>query len=100
MLKYTQVVFDVDGTLVDSRMSALNSLQQVVGEYTGMVPPLEDLYSSTGIPGENALRQLAAKYQLKITGGSDFHGANKPKIHLGTGKGNLRITYEIWKNLW
>lgn len=58
MLKYTQVVFDVDGTLVDSRMSALNSLQQVVGEYTGMVPPLEDLYFSTGIPGENALRRL------------------------------------------
>ena len=58
MLKYTHVVFDVDGTLVDSRMSALGSLQQVVGEYTGMIPPIEDLYFSTGIPGENALRQL------------------------------------------
>lgn len=58
MLRFTHVVFDVDGTLVDSRMSALGSLQQVVGEYTGMVPPLEDLYFSTGIPGENALRQL------------------------------------------
>lgn len=58
MLRFSHVVFDVDGTLVDSRMSALGSLQQVVGEYTGMVPPLEDLYFSTGIPGENALRQL------------------------------------------
>ena len=58
MLKYTHVVFDVDGTLVDSRMSALGSLQQVVGEYTGMLPPIEDLSFSTGIPGENALRQL------------------------------------------
>lgn len=58
MLKYTQVVFDVDGTLVDSRMSALGSLQQVVEEYTGSRPSIEDLYFSTGIPGENALRQL------------------------------------------
>ena len=58
MLKFTHVVFDVDGTLVDSRMSALGSLQQVVGEYTGTVPAIEDLYFSTGIPGENALRQL------------------------------------------
>ena len=58
MPRYAHVVFDVDGTLVDSRMSALASLQQVVGEYTGTVPPLEDLYFSTGIPGENALRQL------------------------------------------
>lgn len=58
MLRFSHVVFDVDGTLVDSRMSALGSLQQVVGEYTGTVPPLEDLYFSTGIPGENALRQL------------------------------------------
>lgn len=58
MLKYTHVVFDVDGTLVDSRMSALGSLQQVVEEYTGSRPSIEDLYFSTGIPGENALRQL------------------------------------------
>ena len=58
MLKYTHVVFDVDGTLVDSRMSALGSLQQVVEEYTASRPSIEDLYFSTGIPGENALRQL------------------------------------------
>lgn len=61
---------------------------------------IEAIYSSNRAGEENAMRQLAAKYQLKITGGSDFHGANKPKIHLGTGKGNLKISYDIWKNLW
>ncbi len=34
---------------------------------------------------------LAHKYMLGITGGSDYHGKAKPQIHLGCGKGNLRI---------
>jgi predicted metal-dependent phosphoesterase TrpH len=31
---------------------------------------------------------LAARYRLAVTGGSDFHGDNKPGVSLGTGKGN------------
>lgn len=34
---------------------------------------------------------LAEKYDLKYSGGSDFHGDKKPDIMLGTGKGNLKI---------
>ena len=37
---------------------------------------------------------LAEQFRLLPSGGSDFHGAIKPNIHLGTGKGNLRIPYE------
>ena len=40
-----------------------------------------------------ALR-LAKKYGIKPSGGSDFHGKNKPDISIGTGRGNLRIPYE------
>lgn len=36
------------------------------------------------------------KYKLLATGGTDFHGANRPGIELGTGlNGNLAIPYEI-----
>ena len=36
--------------------------------------------------------ELAAQYGLLVTGGSDFHGAVKPEIQLGTGRGgNLRV---------
>lgn len=36
--------------------------------------------------------ELAAKYNLLITGGSDYHGPEvKPKVSLGTGKNNLKI---------
>ena len=31
---------------------------------------------------------LAERFRLGVTGGSDFHGANKPHISLGTGKRN------------
>lgn len=42
---------------------------------------------------QNAL-SLAERFRLKCSGGSDFHGENKPDIALGTGKGNLKIPYE------
>ena len=35
--------------------------------------------------------QIAEEFGLLKSGGSDFHGENKPDIHLGSGKGNLRV---------
>ena len=37
---------------------------------------------------------IADELGLKPSGGSDFHGSNKPDIRLGVGKGNLEIPYE------
>ena len=34
---------------------------------------------------------LAKEFSLLPSGGSDFHGANKPTISLGTGKGSLEV---------
>ncbi len=42
---------------------------------------------------------LARKYNLLVTGGSDFHGKNKPEIKLGFGFGNLRVPYELLEKL-
>ena len=36
-------------------------------------------------------RQTAAQFGLKESGGSDFHGENKPEIRLGQGRGALRV---------
>lgn len=36
---------------------------------------------------------LADRFGLKYSGGSDFHGSNKPDIQIGIGKGNLQIPY-------
>lgn len=43
---------------------------------------------------------IAQKYELRITGGSDFHGGNKPNIQLGTGfRSNLNIPVELLRAL-
>ena len=38
---------------------------------------------------------LAARYDLAVTGGSDFHGANKEDIELGRGRGDLAVPYDL-----
>ena len=43
--------------------------------------------------------RVAAQFQLIETGGTDFHGDNKP-IHLGTGKGyNVNLDYSLLENM-
>lgn len=45
-------------------------------------------------------KELAGRHGLGITGGSDFHGANKPKIVLGRGiNGNVQVPDEILMEL-
>ena len=39
----------------------------------------------------NKLFDLAEKYTLLPTGGSDFHGENKPGVQIGSGNGNLAV---------
>ena len=59
----------------------------------------ETLYVSYTPADELFTKQLAKRYGLKQSGGSDFHGSNKPHIDLGCGKGNLKIPYEILEQL-
>jgi len=42
---------------------------------------------------------LAQRFNLCITGGSDFHGEQKKEIKLGFGYGNLRIPYSLLEKL-
>ena len=43
--------------------------------------------------------EIADEFHLLHSGGSDFHGANKPDICLGTGRGNLHIPEQILTDL-
>ena len=38
------------------------------------------------------------KYNLYISGGTDFHGIPKPDIKMGNGRGNLQISKEVILN--
>lgn len=46
-------------------------------------------------PVQTALaQQIASDFGLAFSGGSDFHGVNKPDIALGVGRGDLRVPAE------
>lgn len=46
-----------------------------------------------------ASKIIASEFNLLQSGGSDFHGSNKPDIKLGFGKGNLKIPTDIFNKL-
>lgn len=54
---------------------------------------IEAVYSENSKEDDIRMQQLADSFGLLVSGGSDFHGKNKPDIRLGTGKGNLHIPY-------
>ena len=52
---------------------------------------VEALYSEHDTALRRHLTSLAARLELVISGGSDFHGRPKPDVRLGTGLGDLRV---------
>jgi predicted metal-dependent phosphoesterase TrpH len=60
-----------------------------------------EVYHSEHRPEDTALfKELAAQFRLIETGGTDFHGDNKPSIHLGTGiDNNVNIDYGVLRNM-
>ena len=60
---------------------------------------MECIYSLYN-PEERAyLEGIAARCGLCVTGGSDFHGAGKPHIAMGSGCGDMVVPYEVLENL-
>ena len=60
---------------------------------------IETLYSKFSEEETKRAKELAKRFDLKESGGSDFHGEAKPNIQLGTGCGNLQIPLEFKYNL-
>ncbi len=59
-----------------------------------------EIYHSSQNPYQSSrLKEIAKKFGLLPSGGSDFHGANKPDIDMGTGRGGLRISYALLKDI-
>ncbi len=61
---------------------------------------IEAIYSTYTSSDERDIKKLAREFDLLISGGSDFHGVNKPDIDLGVGKGNLYVDDSVWENLY
>ena len=56
---------------------------------------LEAIYSTYTAGEEIQMKKLAGERGLILSGGSDYHGANKPHIELGIGRGHLFVPYSL-----
>ena len=60
---------------------------------------IEAYHSDHGAEDTALYLELAGKYGLLVTGGSDFHGEVKPGVRLGTGSGSLNIPRDLLERL-
>ncbi|CAN2041586.1 3',5'-nucleoside bisphosphate phosphatase [Candidatus Magnetomoraceae bacterium gMMP-15] len=81
----TRSIDELEELIIYLKSAGLKGLEVFYSEHT---PKLIDLY-----------QKLARKYDLIMTGGTDFHGSFKPGIQMGIGKGNLKIPYSLYKTM-
>ncbi len=60
---------------------------------------MECIYSVYSDEETRYLEAIAGDFDLCVTGGSDFHGAGKPHISIGTGCGDMKVDYELLEKL-
>lgn len=77
----------------------LNLKEQELREFLKEAVPcgldgMETLYSTYDEETTALAEQMATEFGILSSGGSDYHGGNKPHIQMGIGQGNLTIPYE------
>lgn len=59
-----------------------------------------EAYYPGHLPAQTAgIIELAERYDLLVTGGSDFHGDMYPDIRMGTGRGDLCVPFDLYEKL-
>lgn len=76
---------DLEGVLVDLKEAGLKGV--------------EVYYPQHGPKRTTQYERLARRHGLVMTGGTDFHGAAKPRVQMGIGRGGLRIPYRLVEKL-
>ena len=66
-----------------------DNLQSIIDNFK--LDGLECYYSTFTEAQTNRLLELCKKNNLYVSGGSDYHGAKRAGVNIGTGKGNLCV---------
>lgn len=75
-------------------------LEELLQEMIAMgLKGLEVFFTDHTAEQTRRFAELAARHQLLMTGGTDFHGATLPDVRIGVGKGSLHVPYAIYERL-
>lgn len=75
---------------------SMTELDKLIGKLAALgLNGIEAIYTTHSASQVEKFKAMAEKYDLMITGGSDFHGARKPGVDLGDGFGDMVIPYLI-----
>lgn len=100
--KAIQMIIEAGGTPVlahpfllqiqdNSRLESLIAILKEMG-----LQGIEVYYPEHSSENVDFYSRLALSYDLVVTGGTDFHGAIKPDIQLGYGKGDFFVPYSVY----
>ena len=97
-----KIIHNADGLafLAHPYIYIVNSVEEMVESIAKRynIDGIECYYSTFNKKQTKNMVNCAKKYNLYISGGSDFHGARKPDIRIGEGKENLNIKTKIISN--
>jgi hypothetical protein len=75
-------------------------LARLVGELAGAgFAGIEATYGRYSPRQRQELGNLARRFDLVATGGSDYHGTIKPDLRVGTGQGDLKVPDSVLAEL-
>ncbi len=75
----------------------LDKLVQELGEMG--LQGIEAYYPEHPAESITNCENLARKYHLLMTGGTDFHGSLIPQVQMGIGTGNFHVPYRLYEKL-
>jgi len=103
--KAIEIILDAGGIPVLAHPGLLdykteNQIDELIGNLKKAGIQGVEVYYSGHTPDQTRLyAALAQRYDLLMTGGSDFHGAIQPEIKMGSGPGDLIVPYEVFEKL-
>ncbi|MGE5256836.1 MAG: PHP domain-containing protein [Hyphomicrobiales bacterium] len=75
-------------------------LDEILREMISMGLKGVEVYFPAHTPGQTRwYAELAKRYSLLMSGGTDFHGDIQPEIQMGVGRGDLRVPFELYERL-
>lgn len=98
-------ILEAEGVPVLAHPFTLNikqskDLEILISKWVGLgLKGIEVYYPEHNLSQQEMYQNLAQKLELIITGGTDFHGLNKPGVDLGIGYGDMKVPYSCVENL-